>query len=68
MANPFRSVRIFFGETVSELQKSVWPTRTELKDSTIIVMIAILLMGAYIAVADFSVYNWIAFLTELVRG
>ncbi len=68
MANPFRKIRIFFGETVGELQKSVWPTRKELKDSTIVVMIALALMGAYIAVADFSIYNWITFLTGLVRG
>lgn len=65
--NPFRRLRIFTGETVQELKKSVWPTRNELRDSTIVVLVATLLMGAFIALADFSVYNWIQLLTNLVR-
>ena len=40
MKNPFRSTRIFFGEMVGELQKASWPTRTELRDYTIVVILA----------------------------
>jgi preprotein translocase subunit SecE len=68
MANPFRKSRIFLGETSTELKKAVWPTKTELRDSTIVVFIATLLLGAYVALADFSVYNWIQLLTNWVRG
>ena len=41
MKNPFRSTRIFIGEMVGELQKATWPTKTELRDSTIVVIVAI---------------------------
>jgi len=57
MANPFRSVRIFVGELVAELQKASWPTREELKDSTIVVIVACLLLGLFTSIADFSLYQ-----------
>jgi len=66
MANPFRKIRIFAAETNTELKKTVWPTRTELRDSTIVVIVAIILLGTFIALADFSVYSWIQLLTNLV--
>jgi preprotein translocase subunit SecE len=65
--NPFRRVRQFSGETTQELKKSAWPTATELRDSTIVVLVATLLMGAFVALADFSVYSWVDFLTKVVR-
>jgi preprotein translocase subunit SecE len=68
MPNPFRKARIFLGETSTELKKAVWPTKTELRDSTLVVFVAALLLGAFIALADFSVYNWIQLLTNWVRG
>lgn len=68
MANPFRKVRLFIGETSVELKKAVWPTKTELRDSTIVVFVATLLLGAFISLADFSVFNWVQLLTNLVRG
>jgi preprotein translocase subunit SecE len=68
MANPFRKIRIFIGETSQELKKAIWPTKSELRDSTIVVFIAAILLGIYVTIADFSVYNWVQFLTNLVRG
>ncbi len=68
MANPFRKARLFLGETSQELKKAVWPTKTELRDSTVVVFIATLLLGAFISLADFSVYNWVQLLTNFVRG
>jgi preprotein translocase subunit SecE len=68
MANPFRTIRIFLGETTQELKKAVWPTKQELRDSTIVVFVAALLLGIYVAIADFSVYNWIQLLTNWIRG
>jgi preprotein translocase subunit SecE len=67
MANPFRKIRVFWGETLSELKKAAWPTRQELKANTLVVLVAIVLVGGFIALADFSVYNWVQFLTNLVR-
>ena len=67
MRNPFRGVRIFLGEMVQELKKASWPTRLELRDSTVVVVIAILIVGAFISLSDWSVYNVVTLLTRLVR-
>ena len=66
MANPFRSARIFFGELVTELQKASWPTRTELKDSTIVVIVACLLLGLFTSISDFAMYHVVDVVTLLV--
>jgi preprotein translocase subunit SecE len=66
MANPFRSSRIFFGELVGELQKASWPTRTELKDSTIVVIVACLLLGLFTSISDFSLIQVVDLFTRWV--
>ncbi|MBT3480180.1 MAG: preprotein translocase subunit SecE [Opitutales bacterium] len=67
MKNPFRSIRIFAGETMGELKKASWPTRTELRDSTIVVLVSIAIMGVFIAVADFSLANVVNLFTSYMR-
>jgi preprotein translocase subunit SecE len=66
MANPFRSARIFFSELISELQKASWPTRTELKDSTIVVIVACILLGLFTSISDFALYNVVDAVTEFI--
>ncbi len=66
MKNPFRSTRIFFGEMVGELQKAAWPTRTELRDSTIVVLVASLILGLFTSISDFSLYQFVDLFTKLV--
>jgi preprotein translocase subunit SecE len=66
MANPFRTVRIFTSELVGELQKASWPTRSELKDSTIVVIVACLLLGLFTSISDFALLNVVDVVTELV--
>ena len=39
-------------ETMVELQKCTWPTWDELKGSTALIMIMILLLGGYIVLLD----------------
>ncbi len=68
MKNPFSSVRIFFIETVDELKKASWPTRKELFDSTVVVIVASLLLGVFTAVSDFSLINVVELLTSFVSG
>ncbi|MFU8862260.1 MAG: preprotein translocase subunit SecE [Cyclonatronaceae bacterium] len=68
MKNPFRSIRIFSGETINELKKATWPTWTELKDSTIVVIIAVIILGIFISIADFSLTGVLYLFTDLVRG
>ena len=52
---------------LQELKKASWPTRLELRDSTVVVVIAILIVGAFISLSDWSVYNVVTLLTKLVR-
>lgn len=66
MANPFRSARIFFGELVAELQKASWPTREELKDSTVVVIVACLLLGLFTSISDFALYQVVDLFTSWV--
>ena len=66
MKNPFQSTRIFVGEMVGELQKASWPTRTELRDSTVVVIIASLLLGLFTSISDFSLYQVVDLFTSLV--
>ena len=67
MANLFRRIRIFLAEMMQELKKASWPTRLELRDSTFVVIIAVILLGAYITLADFSVYSVVTLFTKLAR-
>ena len=66
MANPFRSVRIFAVELWHELLKASWPTKSELKDSTIVVIVACLLLGLFTSISDFALVNVVDVVTEWV--
>lgn len=66
MKNPFRSTRIFVGEMIDELKKATWPTKTELRDSTIIVIVAAILLGIFTSVSDFALYQVIDLFTSWV--
>ena len=66
MKNPFTSVRIFAIEIVDELKKATWPTMTELRDSTIVVIVAALILGAFTSISDFSLYQFVDLFTRLV--
>jgi preprotein translocase subunit SecE len=67
MKNPFRITRIFIGEMVGELQKASWPTRTELRDSTIVVVLAGVLLGVFTSISDFALINVVDLLTSWVN-
>jgi preprotein translocase subunit SecE len=43
----------YFRETVGELRKVTWPTRQEATSLTIVVLIVITLMSAFLGVLDF---------------
>ena len=64
----------FFNEVKIELQKASWPwdpkekgmkRYKELTDSTLVVIIAMLLLGGYVALFDFILVNVIQFFTSL---
>jgi len=43
----------FLSEVVVELKKSSWPTRSELIDSTTMVIVTVFILGMFVAFADF---------------
>jgi preprotein translocase subunit SecE len=64
MTNPFLRVRDFLAEVMVELKKSSWPTRKELIDSTLVVIVTVLILGIFVALADLVFLRIIAFLTK----
>jgi preprotein translocase subunit SecE len=66
--------RNFFSEVKVELQKASWPwdpkergfrKYKELVDSTLVVVIAMLLLGGYVALFDFVLVNVVHYFTKL---
>ena len=64
----------FFTEVKVELLKASWPwdpkekgmkRYKELTDSTLVVIIAMLLLGGYVALFDFVLINFVHFFTRL---
>ncbi len=66
MKNPFGSIRIFGIETKDELLKCSWPTRNELRDSTIVVIVAIAILGVFTMISDFSLFQVVDLVTSWV--
>ena len=45
-------VREFGKDVRSEISKVSWPTRTELRDSTIVVIVTVLIVAAFVGLVD----------------
>ncbi len=45
-------VREFFKDVRTESAKVSWPTRSELRDSTIVVIVTVLIVSAFVGVVD----------------
>ena len=67
-------IKNFFSEVKVELQKASWPWDTkekgfrrykELTDSTVVVVVAMMLLGGYVALFDFVLVNFVHFFTRL---
>jgi preprotein translocase subunit SecE len=70
----FTKVKIFFSQVKVELQKASWPwdlkekgfrRYKELTDSTVVVIVAMMLLGGYVALFDFVLVNFVHFFTRL---
>jgi preprotein translocase subunit SecE len=62
MTNPFIKVQVFLAEVTSELKKSSWPTRKELVDSTVVVLVSFVVLGMFVALADYVFVRIIRYL------
>ncbi|MBL7115767.1 MAG: preprotein translocase subunit SecE [Kiritimatiellae bacterium] len=47
-----KSVKTYWNEVVTETRKCNWPERKELIESTIVVIVAVLLLSAFVGVCD----------------
>jgi preprotein translocase subunit SecE len=47
-----QQVREYLKDVRSELAKVSWPTREELRDSTVVVIVTVLLVAAFIGIVD----------------
>ncbi|MCS7047761.1 MAG: preprotein translocase subunit SecE [Verrucomicrobiae bacterium] len=63
MSNPFIKVREFIDEVVTELKRSQWPTRKELVDSTLLVLVLMLVLGLFVSLVDVVFVRVIQWLT-----
>ena len=45
-------VRTFFADVRLELKKCSWPSRSELMESTTVVVVSVIIMGSFVAVSD----------------
>ena len=52
------SLKTFMSEVIAELKKCAWPTKSELYDSTIVVIVSVILLGAYVGASD-AALNWL---------
>ena len=52
VAESYGRVRDFLGEVNAELRKCSWPARDELTDSTVVVIVSIVLLGLYVGLSD----------------
>jgi len=57
MNKTIERVKIFLKEVKVEMSKVTWPTRAELKDSTIVVIVSCLVISAFIGVIDWVLYS-----------
>ena len=45
-------IKLFLSETRTELKKVTWPTREELKESTIVVIVSTFIVTIFVGVVD----------------
>jgi preprotein translocase subunit SecE len=67
-------IKNFFGQVKVELQKASWPwdpkekgfrRYKELSDSTVVVIMAMILLGGYVSLFDFILVNVVHFFTRI---
>ncbi|MFH0879577.1 MAG: preprotein translocase subunit SecE [Lentisphaerota bacterium] len=50
-------IRNFVGEVRAELKKCSWPNRSELIDSTVVVIVSVLIIGVFVGASDIILQN-----------
>ena len=64
---PARTVG-FYHDVLAEMKKVTWPDRPQLQDSTIKILIFVLLIGAIIALMDIGLNFFLVQLPQILLG
>jgi preprotein translocase subunit SecE len=48
-----QKIKVFINDVQGELKKVAWPTKEELKDATIVVIIGAIILAVFIGCVDF---------------
>ncbi len=64
ISNKLTGFKSFFDEVKVELKKCAWPTKPELMESTVVVIVASFLLGAFVGLSDFGLAM---FLRTIIR-
>ena len=60
----FGKTKQFFSEFVVELKKVSWPTRSELIDSTWVVIVSSAILGVFIGFIDFTLSKFLGLIVR----
>ena len=53
-------IKNFFDEVVVELKKSSWPSRSELSESTVVIILTVIALGVFVATTDVIIEKMIS--------
>ncbi len=54
-----KGLHTFLDEVRIELKKCAWPTRAELMESTVVVIVSVTILGFYVGISDFGVMGFL---------
>ena len=52
MKKSVQAIKTFTSDVIGEVKKSSWPSRQELIESTIVVIVSIVLLGSFVGLSD----------------
>lgn len=61
-----KGLKTFFSEIKSEMKKVTWPTKSQLINNTLVILVFIAVATAILAVLDVAFYKLVEFVTRLV--
>jgi len=65
--NIFKRIRAYLGEVRGELKKVTWPSRADLRKTTLAVIVLSIIFGIYLEVVDYSFRVLVERIIEMFR-
>lgn len=59
------TVVTFFNDVVGELKKSAWPSRSALIEQTMVVILSVIVLGAFVGLCDQILVLMVRLLTQI---